>query len=43
MIGATGDKLARVWYTVTMSIVSLLGTLATRIPAGRGMGSDTVS
>lgn len=33
IIGATGDKLSWVWYIIAMSIVSLLGTLAIRIPA----------
>ncbi|MGI4946976.1 MAG: hypothetical protein ACRYHQ_41535 [Janthinobacterium lividum] len=33
IIGATGDKLSWVWYIIVMGIVSLLGTLAIRIPA----------
>ena len=33
IIGATGDKLSWVWYVIVMGIVSLLGTLAIRIPA----------
>jgi MFS family permease len=32
IIGATGDKLSWVWYIIAMGIVSLLGTLAIRIP-----------
>jgi MFS family permease len=41
IIGATGDKLFWVWYIVALSIVSLLGTLAIRVPAAwstRGAG-----
>jgi hypothetical protein len=33
IIGATGDKLFWVWYIVALSIVSLLGTIAIRVPA----------
>ena len=33
IIGATGNKLSWLWYIIAMSIVSLLGTLAIRIPA----------
>lgn len=33
IIGATGDKLSWVWYIIAMGAVSLLGTLAIRIPA----------
>ena len=32
IIGATGDKLSWIWYIIVMGIVSLLGTLAIRIP-----------
>ena len=33
IISATGDKLSWIWYIVAMSVVSLLGTLAIRIPS----------
>ena len=33
IIGATGDKLSWVWYIIAMGLVSLLSTLAIRIPA----------
>ena len=33
IIGVTGDKLSWVWYIIAMGIVSLLGTLAIRIPS----------
>ena len=33
IIGATGDKLSWVWYIIGMGLVSLLSTLAIRIPA----------
>jgi nitrate/nitrite transporter NarK len=33
IIAATGDKLSWVWYIIAMSVVSLLGTLAIRVPA----------
>jgi MFS family permease len=33
IIGATGDKLFWVWYIVALSIVSLLGTIAIRVPS----------
>ena len=32
IIGATGDKLSWVWYVVAMGIVSLLATMAMRVP-----------
>jgi MFS family permease len=34
IIGATGDKLSWVWYVVAMGIVSLLATIAIRLPEG---------
>jgi MFS family permease len=33
IIDATGDKLSWVWYIIVMSIISLLGTIAIRVPA----------
>ena len=32
IIGATGDKLSWVWYIIALSVVSLLATLAIRVP-----------
>jgi MFS family permease len=41
IIGATGDKLSWVWYIVALSVVSLLATLAIRIPETFGRKSQT--
>ena len=34
IIGATGDKLSWVWYVVAMGVVSLIATMAIRVPEG---------
>jgi MFS family permease len=40
IIGATGDKLSWVWYIVALSVVSLLATLAIRVPQTFGRKSQ---
>ena len=40
IIGATGDKLSWIWYVVAMSILSLLATVAIRVPAEWSIKSD---
>jgi MFS family permease len=32
IIGATGDKLSWIWYVIALSVVSMLATLAIRVP-----------
>lgn len=34
IIGSTGDKLSWVWYVIAMGIVSILATMAIRVPEG---------
>jgi len=34
IIGATGDKLSWVWYIIALSIISIAGTFAIRVPEG---------
>ena len=33
IIGVTGDKLSWIWYIIAMSVISLLGTIAIRVPS----------
>jgi MFS family permease len=41
IIGTTGDKLSWVWYIIALSIISFLGTLAIREPAGWSTAIET--
>jgi len=41
IIGATGDKLSWVWYIIALSVVSLLATLAIRVPETFGRKPQT--
>ncbi|WP_143197754.1 MFS transporter [Bradyrhizobium sp. AS23.2] len=44
IIGATGDKLSWVWYVIAMSVISLIATMALRLPEGverRRQGATT--
>lgn len=43
IIGATGDKLSWIWYIIIMSIISLLATLAIRIPEELNRKQETSS
>ncbi len=43
IIGVTGDKLFWVWYIVALGIVSLLATIAIRLPAERSTGPTVQS
>ena len=43
IIGATGDKLSWIWYVIIMSIISLLATLAIRIPEELNRKRETSS
>ncbi|WP_082081620.1 MFS transporter [Bradyrhizobium sp. LTSP857] len=43
IIGATGDKLSWIWYVIIMSIISLLATLAIRIPEELNRKQETSS
>ncbi|MBR0900751.1 MFS transporter [Bradyrhizobium tropiciagri] len=40
IIGATGDKLSWVWYVIIMSVISVLATLAIKVPATLKGGSE---
>ena len=43
IIGATGDKLSWVWYVVAMGAISILATIAIRVPDGDERRRDAVA